>query len=292
VNVGARHRDGFSTEVQGGIALVIVLWLVVLMSVIAAGHSRNVHIETRLAARHVDTSAARHVAEAAVQLSILKLLSANELQPGETAGRPQHLQLFGREVSVSMRRASGLVDLNAAGDRLLYALFVAAGADHQTAQQLTGATLDWRDVDSTSRTNGAEDDDYRALGMPWTARDDHFTVIDELRYVLGMSREIFDGVAPYVTVYSKRPGVDIDAAPEFLIDVLAASRLATGSGRTTSATAGAYHISIVVEGADSMRVSTETVVLLADKDGDRPFTILEWRETSRAPATQKRKSST
>jgi len=60
---------------QRGAALVIVLWLIVLLTIIAAGHTYNARIEMRLAARQLETAKSRAVAEAATQLTIARLLT-------------------------------------------------------------------------------------------------------------------------------------------------------------------------------------------------------------------------
>ena len=49
-------------------ALIVVLWLVVLLSIMAAGHSRNVRTDTTLAARQVQSAKARALAEAGIVL--------------------------------------------------------------------------------------------------------------------------------------------------------------------------------------------------------------------------------
>jgi len=161
--------SGKPTNKQCGMALVLVLWLVVLLSVIATGHSRNAHIETRLAARQVDTSASRHVAEGIIQLAILDLLLPDREEQIDTSGRAWPVQALGRNATISIRRASGYIDLNQADDTVLHALFVAGGASDAQAQQLAHAVMDWRDADDLLHMHGAEDDDYRSAGLPWTS---------------------------------------------------------------------------------------------------------------------------
>ena len=84
-----------------------------------------------------------------------------------------------------------------------------------------GSSLDWRDGDDLSHLHGAEDDDYRAAGMPWTARDGAFETIDELKYLLGMPQQVFDRLAPLLTVYSGSSSLDLEFAPPFLVAALA-----------------------------------------------------------------------
>ena len=61
---------------QNGMALVVVLWLVVLLSIMAAGHTRGTHIDTQLASRQLAVAQARGYAEAGINHTALMLLSA------------------------------------------------------------------------------------------------------------------------------------------------------------------------------------------------------------------------
>jgi general secretion pathway protein K len=273
--------SGLPANKQSGMALVLVLWLVVLLSVIAAGHSRNTHIETRLAARQVDTSASRHVAEAIIQLAVLDLLLPDRDEYVDTSGRAWPVQALGRNATISIRRASGYIDLNEADDTLLHALFVAGGADDSLAQQLAHAVMDWRDRDDLLHMHGAEDDDYRSAGLPWTARDASFERIEELQYVFGMTGNIYRAVLPYITVHSGQSALDIEAAPEFLINALTNAALPmSGAATRNNDTTGKYHIAVSVRGADSALVSVEAVVNIIGSD-DEQYRLLEWREPAR-----------
>ena len=62
---------------QDGMALIVVLWLVVLLSIMAAGHSKNVHTDTTLASRQVQSAKARALAEAGINHVILEMLAAD-----------------------------------------------------------------------------------------------------------------------------------------------------------------------------------------------------------------------
>lgn len=273
--------SGHPLNRQRGMALVLVLWLVVLLSVIATGHSRNTHIETRLAARQVETSKSRHVAKGIIELAILDLLVADGEKPVDTSGQPWPMHVLGRNATLSIRRASGYIDLNKADETALHALFLAGGASDAQAQQLAHAVLDWRDGDDLLHMHGAEDDDYRSAGLPWTARDAEFERIEELQYVLGMTGDIYRAVLPYVTVHSGQPGFDFEAAPEFLINALTSSPVAmSGGSRGSDSGAGNYHIAVSVHGTGSNHVSIEAVVNIS---GSREvqYRLLEWREPAR-----------
>jgi len=260
---------------QQGLALVLVLWLVVLLSIMATGHARNVQVETRLAARQVEATAARYVAEAAINIAIRDLLDGDRDEPPDTSGRLLAGRVLGRNALLSIRSAAGLVDINNAGEDLLHALFVAAGADDSTGRSLAQAVLDWRDGDDLVRLYGAEDDDYRAAGLRWTARDAEFTSVEELRYVIGMPAEIYEKIAPCLTVHSGLATIDLESAPEFVIDALSAAQVSTAGRQQASDTV--YHITATVRGSGTSSATAKAVVRITG-DRDEPYEILEWRE--------------
>lgn len=278
---------------QQGMALIIVLWLVVLLSVMAAGHTRNTHTETQLAARQLGLAQARALAEGGIQHAIIELLANKSAGQRPVDGTIFSISIGDEQVTLAIRDATGLVDLNAASADLLTATIRAVGADEAMQRALADAILDWRDGDNLSHLNGAEDDDYRAAGMPWTARDGAFETIDELKYVLGMPQQVFDRLAPLLTVYSGSSSLDLEFAPPFLVAALTGDEfIATTPARpdviqdgTNSSVggvrSGTYHIYASVSGAAGSVASVEAVVRIAAAT-DRPFTILEWREPSRA----------
>ena len=71
------------------------------------------------------------------------------------------------------------------------------------ARRLAAAILDWRDPDSlTQAEGGAEDGDYSSAGLPYGAKDAPFETVAEVQLVLGMTPELFEKLAPHLTVYS------------------------------------------------------------------------------------------
>lgn len=265
-------------------ALVVVLWLVVLLSVMAAGHIRNTHTETMLASRQVDFARSRAFAEAGINHIVLELLADTRERQRPVDGSIFKLDIRGQEVVVAIRDATGLVDLNAASADLLGATLRACGADQHIASELVDAILDWRDGDNLAHLNGVEDPDYRAAGVAWTARDGSFESIDELRYVLGMRQDLFDRLAPLVTVYSGRGGIDLDYAPPLLVAALGGEGSVSMTSGTpqkgTGARNGTYHIYAGVTGRAGAVAAIEAVVSISGAS-ENPFTVLDWREPPR-----------
>jgi general secretion pathway protein K len=275
---------------QKGMALVLVLWLVVLLSVLATGHARNVHTETSLVSWQMETAQARALAEAGAQRAILDLMSGAARQ-WSANGTINSFKFDDHDISIAIRDATGLIDLNSANSELLGALISAAGPDQITRQRIVDAILDWRDADDLTHLYGAEDDDYRAAGLTWSARDGAFASVDELLYVMGMTRDIFDRVSPYLTIYSERSSVDLEYAPAFLISALTGQEIevredvaAARSQAIGQSGSGTFHIYVSASVGDGTNFSLETVVRLLS-DPERPFAVLYWREPMRTPLT-------
>jgi len=268
---------------QRGIALVVVLWLVVLLTVIGSSHARNMRIETTLAFNHVGTAKARALAEAGINRAIMELFVSDTAMRWQFNGTAYPIQLDSGSVNIAIRDASGLLDLNRAGPVQLGAVLAAAGAEEADSQQLVDAILDWRDKDQLRHLHGAEDNDYRHAGLDWGARDGLFASVDELRYILGMTHELFERLVPYLTVHSSQNDVNLKYAPAWLFTVL------TNTEREPTETplvddtqpAGPFHITAWATSNSGARASVEAVLRIA-RTGEEPYTILSWHEPARS----------
>lgn len=270
---------------QQGLALVMVLWLVVLLSVIAGGHVTNVHTESRLAASHVYMAKSRAAVEAGINLAILDLLSAADERFWGLDGTTREVGIDNRRIRVAIRDASGFLDLNTADPTLLKALLDALDVEDDRRDRIVAAILDWRDADDATRLNGAEAADYATAGLDWTPANGPFSGVEELRYVLGMSDTLFDEMAPFVTVYSDRAGLNIEFAAPLLIEAVAGRtvELGAGGGRAGSGAAagtGTYHLYASSKDATGSGASAEAVVRIVENHA-MPYAMLAWRDRMR-----------
>ena len=269
-----RHR-------QQGMALIVVLWLIVLLGVMAAGHSRNVHTETRLASRQVEIAKARGMAEAGINHVILEMLADGSSDEIPIDGSVFAVDIYDEQVTLAVRRATGLVDLNAASADLLNAVLQACDVEEGRRPNIVDAILDWRDGDDLRHLNGVEDRDYLAAGVPWTSRDDAFRSIDELKYLPGIDQGLFERMAPLVTVHSGRAGIDLENAPPILVMALTGKQVEpANSTQLRARRIGTFHIYATVATQSGTLASIEAVVTTS-RSADKPVTIHEWREPPR-----------
>ena len=202
---------------QRGLALVAVLWVLVLLALVAASFSRTTRTEINLARNLVENAQAEALADAGVHLAILALLDPDPAKRPRADGTPFQVMFGGAEITVSVQDEGGKIDLNRAPDELLRGLFVSLGVEAAEADALVDAIADFRDADDLLRLNGAEDRDYEDAGLPWGAKDAPFEAVEELRQVIGMTAELYRLVAPALTVYSRRRGIDPDSAPRAVL---------------------------------------------------------------------------
>lgn len=74
-----------------------------------------------------------------------------------------------------------------------------------TAQTPADRILDWREPGIGKRLNGAKAEDYRAAGIVYGPRKAPFESVEEVKLVMGMTAQLFDALAPALTVYSQTP---------------------------------------------------------------------------------------
>jgi general secretion pathway protein K len=267
---------------QQGIALVVVLWLLVLMTVIAASHARIIRTETRLAFNQVENGKARGLAEAGVHHAILELLVRDTEQRWPVNGSINRIRYEDGIANIAIRDVRGLVDINSASATLLDTVLAGMGMEETRRKALVDATLDWRDRDSLKHVNGAEDDDYRNAGSKWAARDGAFSSVEEFRYVMGVTNPLFERLAPYLTVHSGQANIMLEYAPPWLFSVLSETQESSSSANIRQRnSASTYRITVWATSNGGSSASIDAVVRIA-ATSDPAYTILSWRAPARS----------
>ena len=287
---------------QRGIALVLVLWVTVLLSVIVGSFTLVSRVETMQARNQLDVTRAYFAAEAGLHRAVAAMNVNDPQRQWVPDGRVYEMRFAGADVEIRVVDESGRIDLNAAQQDQLLSLFESQGLERQRAEELTDAILDWRDPDDLVRNFGAEDPDYEAAGYAYGAKDAPFDTVEELQQVMGMNYELYKQVEPAVTVYSGRSQVNLNLAPREvllaqpglnaqLVDRYLEERervgqdggpmppLLPGAGspvaRGGSLTYSVESRATLPNGASS---TLEAVVRLHSSPTGRPFSIVRWKE--------------
>lgn len=219
---------GSSTPRRGerGLALLAVLWVVALLSVMALDVLAAARREGATAGDMAARARLDAAADAGLALAIHALLLA-EAETGARAGSvaryrpgatPMEQEFEGVRLSIAIVDAAGRIDLNQAPPALLARLFEQAAVPRPQAEALAAMIVDWRDEDEVPNgRGGAEREQYRAAGRPVPPRNGLFLSVNEARHLLGMTPDLFERVAPMLTVHGQREAPDPETAgPEVI----------------------------------------------------------------------------
>jgi len=221
---------------QDGVALAILVWFLAAMSLLVAGIVMQARVDIKLAQLHVMRARVEAAADGAMQLALAQLLQPEqEGEPPQPVLPSQELSVGGFNVTVNITPVSGLIDINAAPEELLFLLFSAVDdLDEVAARELALNVVEWRSANpldagatdqpaqpSGSGNNGgsaSQDAEPAALGDVRYAR---FEAIEDLLLVAGIDRRIYDAVedAVYVSQVGQS-GVDWATAPVPVLRVL------------------------------------------------------------------------
>jgi general secretion pathway protein K len=194
---------------ERGIALVLVLWLTVLLTIIASSFAFSMRSEVLSARNAVSLAQARAAADGAVERTVFELMRPRVTAAWTANGAPHAWNEGEVSIVANIVDEAARIDLNTAPDPLLKNVFMSAGGlDDAAASQMVDVIGDWRDADDLKRPNGAEEADYRAAGLPYGPTNGPFETVGELSRVLGMTPEIYARVAPLLTVWSRQTGIN------------------------------------------------------------------------------------
>lgn len=299
---------------QRGYALVLTLFLLALASIVAA------RLADRLSGLRTEGAFWQDYADAFPQLASARAeaLYAITTRPASAAGfgplgdTANLVVPDGRPYRASSGALVQFVDsrstlsLNTPDRTLLGSLLVARGISPQRADRMLDILEDYIDTDNLKRLNGAEEAEYRALGLP-PPRNDWLLAFDELKRMPEW-RDDPASLASLEPVLSVRRtaflnpnilGPDLlrllpGATPERLALFLERRQLGlfTSAADAVRQTGWPFDSETMIfypSDQLSIKISTpkspygKTTNLLFTPTGDHPWIMLEARTTRRAP---------
>ena len=255
---------------QGGFALLLVLWTMVLLSVIGAHIAATGRTETQLAANIRDAAVTESAADGAIQDAAFQVLTAPSWTPG---GTERSVSFEAAAVDLRIESEDSFVNPNVASRELLSALIRQAGSDVQTADQLAAAIVEWR-FPGAGAPDGPIGRSYRNAGLVDVPPGAPFRSLDELKAVRGMRPDLLAGLRPYLSVYTTGDPDVQDASPA----VLAAIRTATGRAPAPSRSVSmprVVRVTATAAGPNHSRF-VRRAVLAINRQGAAPISVLDW----------------
>lgn len=266
---------------QSGIALVTVLWLLALLSLIAASYTAASRSEIHMTAGSLQRAEARALAEAGIWRGVAELLKPASVRNWNTSGIANSFHFEEHLIQVRIEDEAGKIDLNAARAELIGGLLLTTGIEANRREALLEAIIGWRSNGSQTRTGGLKHGPFNST--------------DELLQIPGMDYQLYETIAPALTVYSHQPGVNPETASAIALRALPGATPGNVSAylqqrRTTGtqATLDSVHPRFISRTHGSNYTLTSTaavgraranlkVVLALRADGESPYTVLAWQ---------------
>jgi general secretion pathway protein K len=279
-----------------GFALITTVGLIALATILALNYTQSVRQEIQISTYELDRLQAREAAESGIWTAVAELVRNDTEQPWPSDGTAQALQLNGITIEVATQDLRGLLDLNTGSSANLDILLEFVIGDPTRAKQIRDLILDWRDPDHDSRPFGAEDRDYRALGVAYGAKDGAFHVREELQLLAHLSIDEYGKIAPYVTVHGQSNSANMRVAPDRMLKAMQNSPISkaptnaallrqtnqsrASSFRTRLSQRRSVHeiFAVAAKGQVTSRISA-TVEIRSASRTNAPYTVIEWRES-------------
>jgi general secretion pathway protein K len=216
------RSSGFAqSSRQRGMALLLVLWVIVLISVISSSFLLSAGTEAMTARNMLDTTRARQAAESGLHRAVYELRNPDPNTRWLGDGRSYVVGLDDIEVEIKLWDETGKVDIGQADAVLLSRLFETSGIERLRAEAMANAVIDWRDPDDlVSEPGGAEARQYKQADLAYGPRNRPFETLSELQQVLGMDYELFLELEPAITINSYRPQPNPAFAPAGVLRLL------------------------------------------------------------------------
>jgi general secretion pathway protein K len=199
---------------EKGIALIIVMLVIVVLSILAAGFAFTMKVEMKLARNAQSESEMFLLAWSGVELARYVIGQQANI-PGESrfhalnqkwAGGPggtndlladvslEDVELGRGRFTVRIVDLERKLNINYTRPDVLEQVMRKLGVDVLDASQILSSIEDWRDPDQNTQINGAETDYYLNLKPPYVAKDGPMDDISELLLVRGVTPEIYWGL--------------------------------------------------------------------------------------------------
>jgi general secretion pathway protein K len=194
---------------SNGIALIIVMIAILVLSVMAAGFAYSMKVETKLAQNAENEEQLLWLGRSGVELARY-VLSEQTAIPGEPydalnqiwAGGPgsidesnsplagislDNYKIGDGTVSLKIVDLERRVNVNTANAAALQQALNLMGVDVDDMAIIADSILDWIDTDDSPRLSGAESDYYQRLTPPYYAKNAPIDDLSELLLVRGIS---------------------------------------------------------------------------------------------------------
>ena len=213
---------------NGGFALLVVLWVLVLIAFIVAHLTATARTEAGIADNLVGNAAAQAAADGAIFEAIFNLSNPRPDRRWPVDGQGRELVIGDSHVRVRLQNEAWWINPSTASPALLAALLHATGSDPASAHRLATAISEWVGSAPVARPRAAVLAAYRAAGLDYGPPDAPLETISELGHVRGMTPAILAAIRPHLTLYG--PPEPSAASPDPVVATALAEAAKAGAG--------------------------------------------------------------
>ena len=201
---------------NSGIALIIVLLVIVVLGLLAAGFAYSMKVETKLARNANHDAELEWLGRSGIELARYILAQEGTGPWGQYdslmhkwAGGPgdsnsvassipmENYQLGNGSFSVKIVDYDRKLNINVADENILKHALSLVGVEGAERDSIVASILDWRDPDDSTRVGGAESDDYQTNPNPgfppYNAKNGPIDDLTELLLVKGVTPAMYWG---------------------------------------------------------------------------------------------------
>lgn len=198
-----------------GVALIMVLWVIMILTVVALEFSFAMRTEVNITKNFKEELQVYAIAQGGVQRAIAELILKHDtrsqqlkktMKTEEAAkdatqekkewtmdGSPHVVPFDQGECELRIMSEAGKVNINTISENSLRKLIGNLGLDGEKRDVVVDSILDWRDPDDFLRINGAETDYYQSLKEPYQCKNANLDSVEELLLIRGITPELFYG---------------------------------------------------------------------------------------------------
>ena len=193
-----------------GIALIMVLWVIAILSVVAMEFCFAMRTEVHITNNYKDEFQLYAMAEGGVQRTILELIYKHDSRVQQLRaqilekvpedkkewvadGRPYLIPFDQGTCEIKVVSEAGKVNINVVSESMLRKIIDQLGWEQETRDIVVDSILDWRDPNDFHRVNGAEEEYYQSLKEPYHCKNGNLDSVEELLLVRGVTPDLFYG---------------------------------------------------------------------------------------------------
>ena len=290
---------------QRGFALLLVIWVLALLALLAAGVAADTSSETVIARNRLDIASARDAAESGVSLAILGLLDPDPTKRLPADGSLKNFQFGNTIVAVSIANEGGKIDLNTAPANLIGGLADESASTLPTAARCLPASP--RGAPASRRSPIAPrcpcpSPAISKAPIPAGSALQAFADTSEILSLPGLSHDAATRLLPYLTVYSQLATINPLTAPREVllavpgigpeeVDFFLNGRHQTGFEKPALSGVDRYvavtpprAITITARShTETASFTREAVVLISGNLSLQPYRILRWQQPRETP---------